>query len=228
MTAKDEAMFSEALRAEFPHIGFTTGSGELEFKPSIVEFKGTCSIILPPDAEWWAEVGSHPWIVNHASLRHCSRPFIMVSFHRSWWCWSAGYGNHDWTWDPPTLQAGFIATSFLKDGPPEVERDIRRIWKVSERVTARCLVAAQIPEEPLPPGPRPRALPGTLPRLWAGHWAAVWCRAAPRRMIDGCARPSQYWKQPRSDWHDATAARIEEKYGPLLADPESQPRIRSS
>jgi len=187
LTAKDEAMFSEALREEFPHIGFVSDVGELVFKPNLLEFKNGCAILLPPDADWWAEVESHPWITNHASLKHCSRPYTWISFHRSRWCWSAGYGHHDWAWDPPTLEAGFLSTSFLKDGPPSVERDIRKIWKVAERVAGRCLVPAQLPEDPLPAGPRPRVLPGTS-TLLAGFDAAAWCRVAARRISRGWRR----------------------------------------
>lgn len=229
MTAKDEAIFSEALRAEFPHIGFKSNYGDLAFKPNIVEFEGSCRIVLPPDPEWWGEVENHPWIVNHSSLYHCARPYISISLFRSWWRWSAGYGNHNWAWDPPTLEAGFISTSFLKDSPPHIEQDVRKIWKVAKRVAARCVVSAvQLPEEPLPPGPRPRVLPGTHPQPIVGFDAVAWCRVAPRRMINGYGRPSKYWEPPRSAWYDATAARMEEKYGDLLANPESEPRVRET
>lgn len=229
MTARDAAIFSEALRAEFPHVGFMSDRGDLVFKPNIVEFEGSCSIVLPPDAEWWNEVESHPWIVNHGSLYHCARPYISIRFFKPRWTWFAGYGNHNWAWDPPTLDEGFISICFLKDGPPHVEQDVRRVWKVVGGVAARCLMSvAHLPEEPLPPGSRPRVLPHTYPQPMVGFDAAAWCRGGPRRMINGYGRPSKYWEPPRSAWYDATAARMEEKYGDLLANPESEPRARET
>lgn len=226
LTAKDVAIFSEALRVEFPHVGFVSIYGAFAFKPNLVEFERQCRIVLPPDGEWWSEVESHPWIVNLLSLYHCARRYISVDFHRSWWQWSAGHGNHDWAWDPPTLDAGFLAASYLKDDPDHVRRTVDRVWKVAERVTARCLVSAVCSEEPLPPGPRPRVLPETYPQPRAGFDAAAWCQGAPRRMINGYARPSRHWVQPRSDWYEETAARMEKVYGELFTNPESVPRAR--
>jgi hypothetical protein len=228
MTAKDEAVFSEALRAEIPHIGFMSSHGDLMFRPNAVEFEGSCRIVVPPDAEWWKEVESHPWIVNHLSLHYCARPYTSINFFRSRWTWSTGYGNHNWAWDPPTLDVGFISTCILKDGLAEVAQQVEQVWKVAKRVGARCLVPAQLPEEPLPPDRRPRTLPGTHPQPLVGFDAAAWCRVAPRRMINGYGRPSKYWEPPRSAWYDTTAALMEQRYGDLLANPESEPRVRET
>lgn len=219
-SAKDEAIFSEALRQTFPTLRYLIYSGSrirpscLDAFDSLTDVPGRyVHIVVPGSVDWrpmpgfdprdggWTEFANLP---THRSLH----------YYRSVWDWSF-YGSERISYDVPTMDHGEIFGSYSPSlaGHEEFLVLVRSVWKI-----IGCLATNRYNLG----HPLGNKLMGREVQLmqdakggwiWIGHQALQWCRAHSRRMLSGAFRACDDWEMPESEWYRGLLERIEQRYG---------------
>jgi hypothetical protein len=220
-TAKDEAIFSEALREIFPTIGFLDGlSINAPLRPACASLADCVArtghvIIAPDDPDWVPEIDANPELLHEGRIRNL--PVRSLGFSRSRWIWRYGHqsGPWRWAWDPPTLQDGDIDRVVARRGlesDPRVQfsRDVSRVLRKLSTNRLKCgheLTNKLMGDEVVLMKSRRGGA------TWAGFHALDWCRQRPRRMLGGLFRPCDDWEPPKSKWYRRLVSKVEERYG---------------
>ncbi|MPY71773.1 MAG: hypothetical protein GEU92_17015 [Alphaproteobacteria bacterium] len=217
----DDAIFSEALRQEYPTVRFVGHSrwrGETPIYGSVPEGRHSriTAIIVPPEG-WAPDVRT----TGEDGYRYFPDwPRLMLNFDPSVWDWSPEFYPRRWAWDPPTLSAGFITGTIRRDDPEEepLRALIRKTWRIIGRIATNRLKGGHPRGNELMGGDKALMEDAKGGPLWAGHHALEWCSAAPRRMLDGRLRPRDDWAPPHNDRYRGLREDVLAKYGPALGE----------
>ena len=231
-TAKDEAIFSEALREIFPTIGFLDGVAINEpVRPACASLADCVArsghmISAPDDSDWVPEIDANPKLIQKKRIRNM--PVRSLDFSPSRWIWRHGHlsGPWRWAWDPPTLEDGDIYLLVARRGSeshPGVQfsRGVSRVLRKLSTNRLKCgheLTNKLMGDEVVLMKSRRGGL------NWAGFHALDWCRQRPRRMLGGLFRPCDDWEPPKSKWYRRLVSKVEERYGADFGiPPEDEP-----
>ncbi|MGE4221131.1 MAG: hypothetical protein AB7G39_16925 [Alphaproteobacteria bacterium] len=208
MNAFDDAMFSFALREEFPTIRFyrdgTLREPRIRWYETIAEIGLVARAVVPEDSGW------EPLILPE---RYYYRAFNWPDWdlrcvRNDWYC---GGIDHRLAFDPPTTQYGMI--SINHGGDPAMKPFLAGVRRALRRVTSdryrlgreldRFISVKQV--RPMP--------------TWVGYSLLQWCQQAPRRMFHGGYRPCDDWTLPDDPWYAATAEKVRALYANDLTEP---------
>jgi len=225
-TAKDEAIFSEALRDRYPTVRFVEWSGgarpprHIEAMESLVDLSGGYAyIVVPNSMDWqpisdidpadghWRGFGNLPRIGN-------------LRYARSAWDW-AFFGSPRISYDAPTLNPGDIQGAY-QPGDPQHKTFlvlVHQIWKIIERLATNRYKHGHPLGNELSGGDSLLMKDAKPGYAWVGHHALEWSRAQPRRMLAGSWRACDDWHVPQNEWYLSLRRRVEEKYGPDIGSP---------
>lgn len=231
LTDRDEALLSEALRAEFPAVVFyETAAGDppsVRTLHAIPESTGVVHACVPSNADEVPHFLPDATALGGYILRGSPRAISMV---RCDWLWSFGYSPEDtarFAFDPPTRTVGWITASWAPAHPSfaEVPAFVRRVWRVLARLTTNKLKSGTPQMNILERGSdRLLVAEAGGVSVWAGHHALEWCAAGGvRRMLDGKWRPCDDWAPPDDAWYQNLRRRVEQRYGPGFGLPPAEP-----
>jgi hypothetical protein len=219
-SAKDEAIFAEALRQTFPTVKYLvysashTPSTFLYPFDSLTDVPGEyVQIVVPPNPDWrpmpdldpsgssWKKLSKLP---THRSLY----------YYRSVWDWSF-YGSERISYDPPTINHGEIFGSYRpwSWARGEFPSLVRRAWRIIGRLATNRYKLGH------PLGNRLEGREVQLMKdatggwIWIGHQALRWCHGHPRRMLSGGFRECDDWQMPQSKWYRSLLQGVEERHG---------------
>lgn len=229
-SAKDEAMFSDALRRTFPVVRYLIYSGSrtppsfLRAFDSLTDVPGEyVRIVVPESPEWQPEPSFDPDDEGWQDFRNL--PFHRsLLYYRAVWDW-AFYGSERISYDPPTLNEGQIFGSYCPWLPDHEEflSIVRSVWRiVGLLATNRYKIGHPLGNKLMG---RETQLMKNAKRgeIWIGHQALGWCHAHPRRMLSGGFRPCDDWQMPETEWYRALRRDIEERHGADFGDTPPPP-----
>jgi len=135
-SAKDEAMFSEALRERYPAVQFLRrfpGQDPLSAIPQpllldIADQYVEILLELPGDAQ-----AEDTMYASNGRRRHRVRQHLTLLYDRSTWDWAR---LPHMSYDPPTLNVGEISGSYEPENPDHaiLRKIFHQIWKIIEQL----------------------------------------------------------------------------------------------
>lgn len=233
MTRKDDAIFSEALRARFPSVVFLEGGAWFDPAPpvraSIADcLSGEALAEVPYGQDWQPSTEPYPGAPGRYRLGSSSGRSLRFVLSR--WVWRGGYtpaDNDRFAFDFPTLGLGWLyvqgSIEDLRDETAPVFH--QAVWRIIKRISTNRLKTGSALTNELTFG-SDRMLTSEVAEhpYWAGHHALEWCAAGgPRRMLDGGYRPCDDWAPPQNRWYQALRRKVEERYGPDFGNPPLEP-----
>jgi hypothetical protein len=237
---KDVAIFSEALRQEFPRVRFFDhvlekgGIHTWREVPSLVASREPSLSIVFPEyigpieiAEEFAQ--DRTWLEEQGSPAHRS----MTYWHGDWE-WEEtpkSFYRDRLSYDPPTPCPGAVNAHYYPNDPWHKMHlsIIKRVWKVMSRMSIGKLKGGTPLTNMLNFGSDVVLMKGQRHgNPWVGHWALQWCRdgeaAGERRRLWCNFRPCDDWEMPTDPKYQALCRLVEEKYGKDFGGPPTEPK----
>ena len=121
--------------------------------------------------------------------------------------WGLGGGGR-WAFDPPCLSDGRIPGNWSDDNEEE-KAFLRQVWRLLGKLTTNRMQVGHVKSGTVYSGDTRGG------EYWAGHHALLWCRGAPRLMLNGLYRPRENWEMPDNPWYRD----LLERAGELLPEP---------
>ena len=237
-TLRDEALFSELLKLEFPNIRFfdwenssANGWRKGELSNLVEGGRDRLTLVFP---EYMGPIQieerfarDQTWLKENREPEHRSMTYL-----RGGWDWSRAYYQERLLYDSPTLTAGEISARYYPDDPFHTMQlaIVRRVWKAMSRVAVGKFKGGHPIGNALMMGTDVVLMKDIGRRNpWMGHWALQWCRdgiaAKERRMLCGSYRPCDDWEMPKTPTYESLCRVVDEKYGKEFGKAPTEPEI---
>ncbi|MFN0193695.1 MAG: hypothetical protein ACKVP5_17260 [Aestuariivirga sp.] len=239
---RDEAMFSEALRMEFPGVRFFRMSVNFERDdvrrialhevPDLATLHDDSLTIVFPEVLGPVQIDERlaqdrTWYQENRIPDH-----RYMSYQRGGWEWeTSSYYRDRLSYDPPTPQEGMIQAACYIDYPQHKMHleIIKRVWKAMSKVAiGKCKVGTPQTNELMFGSDVVLMRDQRHRNPWIGHWAFQWCRegleAGERRRLGGAFRPCDDWEMPKTVEYQNLCRIVDEKYGRDFGKAPTEPK----